>query len=261
MNHWKCTCAVGRLRPLSSNWLWIIQPVSEISGNGCMLLIDMLLVFLFFVYKKRQTLFFGMGGGGGVIVERAWRWGRAPVWKGSCGWEVGNTPEELGTLHPQPKIQPHVHGHKGSLSAWRRWAPKMKRPKCVVLPDSSRFSRGHARCERKSGWAEGWRALGGNSQAWKTCSNTIHPAACSCVRVNKADCNRRTSHQSTAGATTASGARLSWYGADGAASVGVAPRHTTSSPSGPVLTSGEKTYGMWWDKTHADNPRQPNAAR
>lgn len=257
MNHWKCTCAVGRLRPLSSNWLWIIHLVSEISGNSCMLLIDMLLVFPFLFSKNLQTLFFWTE----VWLLSACRWGRAPVWKGRCGWEVGNTPEEMGTLRPQLRIQPHVHGDKGSLSAWRCWVPEMKRPKSAVLPDSSRFSRGHARCERKSGWAAGWRALGGNSQAWKTCSNTIHPAACSCLQVNKADCNRRTSHQSTAGGTTASGARLSWYGAGGTASVGVAPRHTTSSPSGPVLTSGEKTYGMWWDKTHADNPRQPNAPR
>lgn len=58
MNHWKCTCAVGRLRPLSSNWLWIIQLVSEISGNSCMFLIDMLLVFPFLFSKNLQTLFF-----------------------------------------------------------------------------------------------------------------------------------------------------------------------------------------------------------
>lgn len=142
MNHWKCTCAVGRLRPLSSNWLWIIQLVSEISGNSCMLLIDMLLVFPFFVFKNLQTLFVFLDG---VIVERACRWGRAPVWKGRCGWEVGNTPEELGTLHPPLKIQPHVHRDKGSLSAWRYWVPIMKRPKSVVLqtrPGSAEDTRG-----------------------------------------------------------------------------------------------------------------------
>lgn len=83
MNHWKCTCAVGRLQPLSSNWLWIIQRVSEISGNGRVLLIDMFLVFPFLFSKTCRPFFFFFNG---AIVEHACRWGRAAVWKGRCGW-------------------------------------------------------------------------------------------------------------------------------------------------------------------------------
>lgn len=216
--------------------------------------------FLFCFQKPTDPFFLGWGGGVWLLSVPADEDVRQCE-KAAVGGRWGTRQRSWAHCIHDWRSNLTCTGTKDLCQRGAAGCQKWRDHKSVALPDSSRFSRGHTRCERKSGWAEGWRALGSNSQAWQTCSNTIHPAACSCLQVNKADCNRRTSHQSTAGRTTASGARLSWYGADGTASVGVAPRHTTSSPSGPVLTSGEKTYGMWWDKTHADNPRQPNAPR
>lgn len=66
------------------------------------------------------------------------------------------------------------------------------------------------------------RVKGGEARQWhpiwhkRTCSNTTLSAACSCLQVNKASYDRRTSHQSAAGwMRTRRGAQASRGGGEG----------------------------------------------